>query len=341
MERLPMCRICLVENVRMYIVVGKHLHKVYELLTNIPFITEDRKPTLACYFCYSKLEQYYQLQEQCLEAEKLFNQMLNEPNASILRGKSILFNGLTKSPMETINIISDDLTSHVPIKEEGQDMVEPKEEFINVLAQPNLPIHRDQPVCSHSSSMDNITIIGDGLMNSIEIQVEIQDMSETNEEIECKDPLEIGDQEVFGKKRRASDATSTTATKKPKRGSLRKKLDEIFPYEQNENQIPVMNIVSKNVLDNLVFKEPPKCYVCQRGFIFKNILLKHIRTHTGEKPYTCHSCQRKYNSHDDLIKHMRKHNGEKPYKCGICQCSFNTKNHYTRHIRTHVGKKRY
>lgn len=36
MEKLSMCRICLVDNIRMYVVENKDLQETYEKLTNTP-----------------------------------------------------------------------------------------------------------------------------------------------------------------------------------------------------------------------------------------------------------------------------------------------------------------
>lgn len=36
MEKLSLCRICLIDNVRMYLVADKQLQELYERLTNTP-----------------------------------------------------------------------------------------------------------------------------------------------------------------------------------------------------------------------------------------------------------------------------------------------------------------
>ncbi|KAJ8705085.1 hypothetical protein PYW08_012405 [Mythimna loreyi] len=78
MEKLSMCRVCLAQDVRMFVVVNKNLQELYERLTGSAFVTGDSRPMLACFICCTKLKQCCQLQRKCLEAEERFTLMMNE-----------------------------------------------------------------------------------------------------------------------------------------------------------------------------------------------------------------------------------------------------------------------
>ncbi|ORZ27898.1 hypothetical protein BCR41DRAFT_294195, partial [Lobosporangium transversale] len=45
------------------------------------------------------------------------------------------------------------------------------------------------------------------------------------------------------------------------------------------------------------------CHLCTRIFSRKHDLQRHIRVHTGSKPYVCMSCQKAFARTDALCRH--------------------------------------
>nr|XP_020479958.1 early growth response protein 1-like [Monopterus albus] len=68
---------------------------------------------------------------------------------------------------------------------------------------------------------------------------------------------------------------------------------------------------------------------------------QQYKTPPHERPYVCpaESCDRRFSRSDELTRHVRVHTGQKPFQCRICMRSFSRSDHLTTHIRTHTGEK--
>ncbi|XP_077564406.1 uncharacterized protein LOC144179853 [Haemaphysalis longicornis] len=69
-------------------------------------------------------------------------------------------------------------------------------------------------------------------------------------------------------------------------------------------------------------ERPHQCSHCGKAFVQKNNLVTHLRIHTGERPYQCHLCPRAFTQKITLVGHVRTHTGERPFRCLFCPMTF-------------------
>lgn len=76
-----------------------------------------------------------------------------------------------------------------------------------------------------------------------------------------------------------------------------------------------------------------------RTFSQRQKVLRHIKTHTGDRPYACPVCEKRFTEATTLTQHMRTHTNERPYKCDFpgCNKTFSVAGSLTIHRRTHTG----
>ncbi|XP_014012360.1 early growth response protein 1-B-like [Salmo salar] len=75
---------------------------------------------------------------------------------------------------------------------------------------------------------------------------------------------------------------------------------------------------------------------CERRFSRSDELNRHVRIHTGHKPFQCTICLRSFSRSDHLTTHTRTHTGEKPFSCEVCGKRFARSDERKRHGRVHV-----
>ncbi|XP_012987774.2 oocyte zinc finger protein XlCOF6-like [Esox lucius] len=92
-------------------------------------------------------------------------------------------------------------------------------------------------------------------------------------------------------------------------------------------------------------EKPYLCSECGKGFISKAHLTTHQRFNCSEgeerrraKPFhKCPDCGKEFTQANKLERHMRTHTGERPYQCSVCGMRFNQKGNLKTHFKVHTG----
>ncbi|XP_061656760.1 zinc finger protein 40 isoform X2 [Syngnathoides biaculeatus] len=83
----------------------------------------------------------------------------------------------------------------------------------------------------------------------------------------------------------------------------------VTPGNNHIQMTTVMNFGSEQVSKDQKSKKPGKyvCEYCNRACAKPSVLLKHIRSHTGERPYPCVTCGFSFKTKSNLYKHKKSH----------------------------------
>lgn len=83
------------------------------------------------------------------------------------------------------------------------------------------------------------------------------------------------------------------------------------------------------------------CNFCGKSFIKNSHLERHIRIHTGFKPYKCQKCDKCFGQGNDLKRHLLTHSREKVFQCTQCTKAFHQKSCLDNHMLTHTNNRNF
>ncbi len=109
------------------------------------------------------------------------------------------------------------------------------------------------------------------------------------------------------------------------------KQGEMLGYRTRQRRV-LLHHSNRQVVHNF------KCTICSYSCKTRLNLEKHIRRHTGEKPFACRVCGFAAADSSHIYSHMRKkHPSVRPFNCSVCDKAFGTAKRLRHHSRLHRG----
>ncbi|MCL4148477.1 UNVERIFIED_CONTAM: hypothetical protein GTU68_031912 [Idotea baltica] len=151
-----------------------------------------------------------------------------------------------------------------------------------------------------------------------------EEIDETNEDIKQK-PKEEGGPDLASVQKLLSTASSQNFS------FFHRETEESDKNEEHSSPCgsPLSQYTSSEDGKKSAYSSAPqkqKCPFCHRKFPWSSSLVRHIRTHTGQKPYLCPVCHFPFTTKSNCDRHLqRKHPdsphalvGDRPYRCSKC-----------------------
>ncbi|XP_053623299.1 zinc finger protein OZF-like isoform X2 [Plodia interpunctella] len=338
-DAVTACRVCLAGDVRLLTIAGA-LQLVYEKITSNALHSEG-KPVAACYICYAQLDKCRKLMLTCAIAENVLNDMLHR-HAEITKGTISLIDRKAHGLCGSLTC-SGTVHHNYDLPAPMVIKTEPESDMANTE-----PVRTEEEPEQDPLQLDNMC---DTEWASDE-EDPISLSQPCNAEMDTPEQNERVEVQTSGAAKQKQGDSSTTNSKQ-----YEFRLESTTQTARGRHQCDVCqkqfrcNVEIVRHMRTHTGEKPFQCNICRKRFRRKHHLRRHLETHDEKTPLQCYICKHSFNQTSDLLTHIC--DGEKPrqpvisksdkskkrFKCNSCQYKSSHKIDFTRHVRTHTGEK--
>jgi len=80
---------------------------------------------------------------------------------------------------------------------------------------------------------------------------------------------------------------------------------------------------------------------CDKTFKVRNLLTRHLKTHSADRPFKCNVCDKGFKRLSNLTAHVLSHEKTEKSFCDVCGQSFKYVNSLKLHMKLHLGEKKF
>ncbi|CAK1591479.1 unnamed protein product [Parnassius mnemosyne] len=365
------CRICLCDNVRMYVLKKTGLENLYKTLTN-SLVDVDEEVIIVCFTCHARLIRCRTLQQQAIESNAVLEQLLaggsmSIPNHHEARDK-IQFTPISHIDIRPVecdldNDCQNEMFSLESVKVEEENLENENSKFEEngnhetESAEKQEDLEIDAFEDRHTDLDDDLPLIAFGSKS----KKDDHDIESSEKKIKSNST----DCNINDVREEDLDFEGPTIKSNPKVKKDNQPINEKGKHPAKIMKTKILKQKSVNMLKKKTSGTSTKyifeCDGCSKKFPTKDILAKHIsyshktqnnsdtiavRTQVELTPvpqqteiFNCDICEYKTSQKRSILVHLKAHAAKRMYCCNICEYRCNRKDNLQIHMKIHTGEK--
>ena len=299
--------------------------------------------------CEHLIEEFLQEQSKEVKVEPRFNDMIARSEVSDNNDKSCAEQPVSCDDINPIQPIHGQDTSsqdhvldtYTPIDEEGREFWSTSSQALEQMSQPfssDLESNSSQMMLQNLDDSDNSLLTSEEFSFPV-VKEELEPISAVYSGIQDASEGNLVNSFVFRDKGAARTNLSDNTTDSSETSNVNcTKHDnhQTFSLMQQGRRQSKRKPEKDSNLKHLHRNRHCKfeCNYCRKIFGCNNDLARHIRTHTGEKPFFCEICTKSFSLKGNLENHKRTHTSEKSFVCPVCAKGFKQRQglrHHSKH----------